>query len=137
LLYQPCLGSSFFVPVVVIIHQRHRKIGRGNVMGQRKGYGVGKSRTQTLGLGGKEKEAEVTRLREQELTSDGQYRDVLVDNGEEMPGRLQCTRKLGRFAKRENELIVFRMRLDSKSKVDSEHEYADLNGQRSNESLVS
>jgi hypothetical protein len=58
-----------------LINRRHRKIGLGNVMGRRNGYGVGKSRTQRMGLGKKDKGA--IRLREQELTAEGQYRDTV------------------------------------------------------------
>ena len=59
-----------------IINRKHRKIGLGNVMGRRNGYGVGKSRSQRLGLG--KKKAGAIRLREQELTAGGQYRDAPV-----------------------------------------------------------
>ena len=55
-----------------IINRKHRKIGLGNVMGRRRGYGVGKSRTQRLGR----RKAGAIQLREQELTAGGQYRDV-------------------------------------------------------------
>lgn len=47
-------------------------------MGRRKGYGTGKSRAQRLGLR-KNKNDGGIRLREQELTADGQYRDVPED----------------------------------------------------------
>jgi hypothetical protein len=60
-----------------IWNRKHRKIGLGNVMGRRKGYGVGKSQSQRLGLG--KKKAGAIQLREQELTARGQYRDVPVE----------------------------------------------------------
>jgi hypothetical protein len=63
-----------------IINRKHRKIGLGNVMGRRNGYGVGKSRTQRLGLG--KKNSGAIRLREQELTAGGQYRDTLAEREE-------------------------------------------------------
>jgi hypothetical protein len=53
---------------------RHtRKIGIGNVMGRRGGYGVGKSRTQRLGLG--KKRSAAIRLRERELKIGPHYTD--------------------------------------------------------------
>lgn len=61
-----------------LYNRKNRKIGLGNVMGRRKGYGVGKSRSQRLGLG-KKKEGGI-QLREQELTADGQYRDARLDS---------------------------------------------------------
>jgi hypothetical protein len=57
-----------------IINRKHRKIGLGNVMGRRNGYGVGKSRSQRLGL--RKKNEGAIQLRDQELTAGGQYRDV-------------------------------------------------------------
>jgi Ykl077w/Psg1 (Pma1 Stabilization in Golgi) len=60
-----------------IWNRKHRQIGLGNVMGRRKGYGVGKSRSQRLGLG--KKKAGAIQLREQELTAGGQYRDAPVE----------------------------------------------------------
>jgi Ykl077w/Psg1 (Pma1 Stabilization in Golgi) len=59
-----------------IINRKHRKIGLGNVMGRRKGYGVGKSRSQRLGL--RKKKEGAIQLRDQELTAGGQYRDVPI-----------------------------------------------------------
>ncbi|KAF4636852.1 hypothetical protein G7Y89_g1226 [Cudoniella acicularis] len=56
-----------------IINRKHRKIGLGNVMGRRKGYGVGKSRTQRLGLG--KKKSGAIRLQDQDLAAGPQYRD--------------------------------------------------------------
>lgn len=58
-----------------IWNRKARKIGLGNVMGRRKGYAVGKSRRQRMGLS---KKKGAIRLREQELTADGQYRDAPV-----------------------------------------------------------
>lgn len=55
-----------------IINRKQRQIGLGNIMGRRKGYGVSKSRPQRMGLG---KKGGTIALREQELTSGGQYRD--------------------------------------------------------------
>jgi hypothetical protein len=77
-----CVCGGFF------INRKHRKIGLGNVMGRRKGYGVGKSRTQRMGLGKKKNGA--IRLREQELTSGGQYRDRPAEHEER--GRTGHTR---------------------------------------------
>jgi hypothetical protein len=57
-----------------IYNRKYRKIGLGNVMGRRNGYGVGKSRSQRLGL--KKRKEEAIELRDQELTVVGQYRDV-------------------------------------------------------------
>jgi len=57
-----------------IINRKHRKIGLGNVMGRRNGYGVGKSRSQRLGL--RKNKAGAIQLRDQELTAGGQYRDA-------------------------------------------------------------
>lgn len=64
-----CLCGGFF------LNRKHRTIGLGNVMGRRKGYGVGKSRTQRLGLGRKKKDGAIL-LREQELRSGPQYKDA-------------------------------------------------------------
>lgn len=66
-----------------LINRKQRKIGLGNVMGRRKGYGAGKSRSQRLGLG--KKNGDAILLREQELGSDGRYQDVPID--EERRGR--------------------------------------------------
>jgi hypothetical protein len=66
-----------------IINRKHRKIGLGNVMGRRNGYGVGKSRSQRLGLG---KKAGAIRLREQELTAEGQYRDAPLQHDDRSRG---------------------------------------------------
>jgi len=69
-----------------ILNRQHRKIGLGNVMGQRQGYGVGKSRRQRLGLS---KKSGAIRLREQELTADGQYRDVPVQQEARVAGHIR------------------------------------------------
>ena len=70
------------------INRKHRKIGLGNVMGRRNGYGVGKSRTQRLGL--KKKDGAI-QLREQELTAGGQYRDAPVpEERERRSGRARA-----------------------------------------------
>ncbi|TVY80919.1 hypothetical protein LSUE1_G005962 [Lachnellula suecica] len=71
-----CVCGTFF------LNRKKRTIGLGNIMGRRRGYGVGKSRAQRMGsrMGlGKKKKEEGIRLREQELTADGQYRDVPAD----------------------------------------------------------
>jgi len=57
-----------------IYNRKQRKIGLGNIMGRRNGYGVGKSRSQRLGL--KKRKEGAIQLRDQELTAGGQYRDV-------------------------------------------------------------
>jgi hypothetical protein len=62
-----CVVGGFF------FNRKHRQIGLGNVMGRRKGYGVGKSMPQRLRL--KKKDGAI-QLREQELTAGGQYRDA-------------------------------------------------------------
>ncbi|KAF7960895.1 hypothetical protein EAE96_000567 [Botrytis aclada] len=54
-------------------NRKHRTIGMGSVMGRRKRYGAG-SRRQRMRLGKKKDRAIM--LRTQELTADGQYRDV-------------------------------------------------------------
>ncbi|TGO30562.1 hypothetical protein BPAE_0004g00170 [Botrytis paeoniae] len=54
-------------------NRKHRTIGMGSVMGRRKGYGTG-SRRQRMGLENKKDRAIM--LRDQELTADGQYRDI-------------------------------------------------------------
>lgn len=61
------IGGTFYC------NRKHRTIGMGSVMGRRKGYGTG-SRRQRMGLGKKKDRAIM--LRDQELTADGQYRDV-------------------------------------------------------------
>lgn len=60
------VGGYFF-------NRNQRKIGLGNVMGRRKGYGVGKSRSQRLGLG--KKKSGAIRLQEQDFAG-AQYRDT-------------------------------------------------------------
>jgi hypothetical protein len=64
-----CLVGGFFY------NRKRRQIGLGNVMGRRKGYGVGKSRTQRMGSG---KDEGAIQLKDQELTADGQYRDSSI-----------------------------------------------------------
>jgi hypothetical protein len=56
-------------------NRKTRKIGLGNVMGRKGGYGSRKSKAQRMGLGKKNKAAEI-QLREQELTADGQFKDM-------------------------------------------------------------
>lgn len=68
-----------------IINRKHRKIGLGNVMGRRNGYGVGKSRSQRLGL--RKKKDGAIQLRDQELTAGGQYRDAPLPEDRERPSR--------------------------------------------------
>ncbi|KAG4422392.1 hypothetical protein IFR04_004416 [Cadophora malorum] len=53
-------------------NRNSHKIGLGNVMGRRSGYGTGKSRSQRMGLG---KNGDI-QLRDRELRSDGQYHDA-------------------------------------------------------------
>lgn len=74
----PCVFGAIIVMVcgTHLWNRKNRKIGLGNVMGRREGYGSRKSRVQRLGLD-KRSKIEDIRLREQELTADGQYRDVL------------------------------------------------------------
>jgi hypothetical protein len=79
---------SVFVFIVLcvcggaIINRKHRKIGLGNVMGRRNGYGVRKSRSQRLGL---RKKDGAIQLRDQELTAGGQYRDTPLPEERERP----------------------------------------------------
>ena len=65
-------------------NRNSHKIGLGNVMGRRSGYGTGKSRSQRMGLG---KNGDI-QLRDRELRSDGQYHDapakVAMSPGREM-----------------------------------------------------
>ncbi|KAB8304493.1 hypothetical protein EYC80_003882 [Monilinia laxa] len=61
------IGGTFYC------NRKHRTIGMGSAMGRRKGYRTG-SRRQRMGLGKKKDRAIM--LRDQELTADGQYRDV-------------------------------------------------------------
>lgn len=67
-----------FILVVLVggffLNRKHRQIGLGNVMGRRKGYGVGKSKRSRLGLG--KSRAGAIKLRNQELTSEGEYHDA-------------------------------------------------------------
>jgi len=67
-------------------------------MGRRKGYGVGKSRSQRLGL--RTKKDGAIQLREQELTAGGQYRDAPVpDEREQRSGRARAdSESLGSLA---------------------------------------
>jgi hypothetical protein len=67
-----------------IFNRKNRKIGLGNVMGRRKGYGVGKSRRQRMGG----KKGGDIMLREQELVADGQYRDSPAQ--QDMPVRQEA-----------------------------------------------
>ncbi|KAG0652032.1 hypothetical protein D0Z07_0908 [Hyphodiscus hymeniophilus] len=70
------LGAIFLLVCGTHLWNRHnRRIGLGNVMGRRKGYGHGKSKAQRMGLQKNDK-ASVIQLREQELTADGQYQDL-------------------------------------------------------------
>jgi hypothetical protein len=84
----PAVGGFVILCVCggFIFNRNHRKIGLGNIMGRRKGYGVGKSRRQRLGLS---KKTGAIRLREQELTADGQYRDVPVEQEARVPGHIR------------------------------------------------
>jgi hypothetical protein len=84
----PAVGGFVILCVCggFIFNRKHRKIGFGNVMGRRKGYGVGKSRRQRLGLS---KKTGAIKLREQELTADGQYRDVPTQQEARAPGHVR------------------------------------------------
>ncbi len=62
-----------------MLNRKHRRIGLGNVMGRRNGYGTGKSRSQRLGLS--KKKAGAIQLRDQELTAEGVYRDAPASGG--------------------------------------------------------
>jgi len=63
-------------------NRKNRHVGLGSVMGKRKGYSSGKSRSQRLGLRRSKKDAGI-QLRDQELMADGQYRDVPEQRGTE------------------------------------------------------
>ncbi|KAH9207300.1 hypothetical protein DL95DRAFT_346626 [Leptodontidium sp. 2 PMI_412] len=71
----PVVGAFIILFVVggYFYNRRSRKIGLGNVVGRRSGYGTGKSRSQRMGLG-KTSKGDI-QLRDRELTADGQYRD--------------------------------------------------------------
>jgi hypothetical protein len=86
---KPPKGASLFIALPTVLafiflcifgtyywNRKHRTIGVGNVMGRRNGYGSGQSRSQRLGLGRKSRKDQGILLREQELTSEGQYKDV-------------------------------------------------------------
>jgi hypothetical protein len=60
-------------------NRKERRIGLGNVMGRKRGYGVGKSKRQRLRLG--KKNAIVLQERDRELTSEGVYRDTPTSSG--------------------------------------------------------
>lgn len=78
----PCVFGAIIVMVcgTHLWNRKNRKIGLGNVMGRRKGYGSGKSKMQRLGLrSGRKRQVGDIRLREQELIAGGQYRDVPED----------------------------------------------------------
>lgn len=70
-----CVCGGYF------LNRKHRQIGLGSVMGRRRGYGVGKSRRQRLGI----RKPEPIQLRDQVLSPNGRYRDAPVD--EEQRGR--------------------------------------------------
>jgi hypothetical protein len=59
-------GVSFF-------NRKHRKIDLGKVMGRRRGYGIGKSKRERLGL--RKRNDGPIELQDLELTAGGQYRD--------------------------------------------------------------
>ncbi|ESZ94970.1 hypothetical protein SBOR_4653 [Sclerotinia borealis F-4128] len=61
-------------------NRKNRTIGIGSVMGGRRGYGTG-SKRQRMGLG--KKKNRTIMLRNQELTADGQYRDVPPSRAED------------------------------------------------------
>lgn len=69
------LGFVVIVVVGLFIGMRkHRTIGLGNIMGRRnRGYGVGKSRRQRLGLG---KKKGAIRLDDREQQANSQFRDA-------------------------------------------------------------
>lgn len=82
-------GASLFIALPTVLafillcifgtyywNRKHRILGLGNVMGRRNGYGSGQSRSQRLGLGRKSKKDQGIMLREQGLTSEGQYKDI-------------------------------------------------------------
>ncbi|KAJ4297931.1 hypothetical protein N0V90_005830 [Kalmusia sp. IMI 367209] len=75
------VGLGFVLVVVIglfIGMRKQRIIGVGNIMGRRKrGYGVGKSKRQRLGLGKKG----AIRLEERELQPQPQYRDQMRGHG--------------------------------------------------------
>lgn len=84
-----------FILVVLVggffLNRKHRQIGLGNVMGRRKGYGVGKSKRSRLGLG--KSRAGAIRLREQELTSEGEYHDAPALSNTDVERNLSAHRR--------------------------------------------
>jgi hypothetical protein len=79
-----CVVGGYF------LNRKHRKIGLGNIMGRRRGYGVGKSRSQRMGLG---KKSGAIKLIEQELTSEGEYRDAPIEQQARVPAHYQDHRR--------------------------------------------
>ena len=80
-----------------MINRKHRKIGLGNVMGRRNGYGIGQSRRQRLGL--RKKKDGAIQLRDQELTAGGQYRDAPLPEESGRPsGHARADSDLGSLA---------------------------------------
>jgi Ykl077w/Psg1 (Pma1 Stabilization in Golgi) len=64
-------GCALIIAVLFFLNRSTRKIGLGSIMGRRRGYGVGKSRRQRLGL-----EKGAIRLQNREVMPDGPtYRD--------------------------------------------------------------
>lgn len=71
-----CICGGFF------LNRKHRRIGLGNIMGRRKGYGAGQSRRQRLGLGRKDYAAEAIALEPAEEPADQRvYRDFPAGRG--------------------------------------------------------
>jgi hypothetical protein len=84
----PAVGGFIILCVCggFIFNRKQRKIGLGNVMGRRQGYGVRKSHRQRLGLS---KKSGAIQLREQELRADGQYRDLPIEQEAKAPGHIR------------------------------------------------
>jgi hypothetical protein len=80
------LGFVVFILVGLFFGmKKHRTIGLGNIMGRRnKGYGVGKSRRQRMGLGKKG----AIRLEDRERQSGPQFRDAQGHNRDVSLGSL-------------------------------------------------
>ncbi|KAB2573126.1 uncharacterized protein LTHEOB_6138 [Lasiodiplodia theobromae] len=69
-----CLGFAVLVVVGLAFGMRkHRRIGLGNVMGRKRGYGSRKARWQRLGRGKASKKDDL--LQEHELLRSGEYQD--------------------------------------------------------------
>lgn len=102
--------AGFILAVLYFGMRKTRNIGIGNVMGRRKGYGVGKSRTQRMGKRG------AVGLSEQEIyPSESVYRDEpITDNVELGQGGFQGSTREDRSRNAGN---VFREEIERQQNV--------------------